>query len=188
MTYSRAGLAECIGQQHRLGILPLLELMLLRTRLAPLHQVWHLYLKTILLIHFLNQKMYSRGLLICFSWPVAFLGLKFCCWLKKESRICLIKMWTSNFSWNVIISASKMAHGHNQQAEQRLPSLESTRAHSCCESLLSELSKPCPALSPPHRSACPVGVLFLGVGCAVACGILAPWRGIKPCAPPAVES
>ena len=67
VTYSRAGLAECIGQQHRLGILPLLELMLLRTRLAPLHQVWHLYLKTILLIHFLNQKMYSRGLLTCFS-------------------------------------------------------------------------------------------------------------------------
>lgn len=67
MTFLCAGLAECIGQQYRLGILPLLELMLLRTRLAPLHQVWHLYLKTILLIHFLNQKMYSRGLLTRFS-------------------------------------------------------------------------------------------------------------------------
>lgn len=52
--YLCAGLLECIGQQHRLGIHPLLELMLLRTWLAPLRQGWRLYLKTILLIHFLN--------------------------------------------------------------------------------------------------------------------------------------
>lgn len=105
-------------------------------------------------IHFLNQKMYPRGPLTCFSWPVAFLWLKFCCQLKKESRICLTKMWISNFSWNVIISASKMAHGRHQQAEQRLLSLESTQSHSLIRvSTLRTVANP-DLLCPTHRSAC----------------------------------
>lgn len=105
-------------------------------------------------IHFLNQKMYPRGPLTCFSWPVAFLWLKFCCQLKKESRICLTKMWISNFSWNVIISASKMAHGRHQQAEQRLLSLESTQSHSLIRvSTLRTVTNP-DLLCPTHRSAC----------------------------------
>lgn len=162
--YLCAGLPECTGQQHRLGIRPLLELMLLRTQLAPPRRGWCLYLKTILLIHFLNQKMYSRGPLTCFSWPAAFLGLKLCCQLKKESRICLIKMWISNFSWNVIISASKMAHGRHQQAEQRLLSLESTRHTHWCESLLSVLLQTLTLSVLPTGWLASVDVLFFWVG------------------------
>lgn len=43
---------------------------------------------------FLNQKMYLRGPLTCFSWPVAFLWLKFCCSLRVEyvSQKCGFKL------------------------------------------------------------------------------------------------
>lgn len=136
-------------------------------------------------IHFLNQKMYPRGPLTCFSWPVAFLWLKFCCQLKKESRICLTKMWISNFSWNVIISASKMAHGLHQQAEQCLLSLESTQSHSLIRASTFLLSQTLTCSVPPTGRLAFVGVLFFGRGgrVAVACGILVPWQGIEPCAP-----
>lgn len=86
--YSYAFLPECIGWQHRLEIIPVLQQMLFRTRLAALHQAWPLYIKRMLLIHFLNQKMHSGGQQTCFIWPVVFLKFKICCQF-KESRICL---------------------------------------------------------------------------------------------------
>lgn len=64
--YSYAFLPECIGWQHSLETVPLLPQMPFRTRLAPLHQAWPLYIKRMLLIHFLNQKMHSRGQQTCF--------------------------------------------------------------------------------------------------------------------------